>query len=71
MSTNNENNYYFVAKEADKDEIATLRFVMPAMTLLPALAMTLLLAPAMTLLLETANIDKKTQGNLEGCLDCR
>ena len=24
-----------------------------------------------TLLLKTANIDKKTKGNLEGCLDCR
>ena len=88
MSTNNKNNYYFVAKEADKDEIATLHFVMLAITLLideiatlhfvmsllsqnARNAMTLLLALAMTLLLETANIDKKTKGNLEGCLDCR
>ena len=45
------------------DEIAMLHFVM---SLLSQNARN-----AITLLLETANIDKKTKGNLDGCLDCR
>lgn len=51
------------------DEIATLHFVMSLLSQNARNAITLLLALAMTLLLKTANIDKKTKGNLDGCLD--
>ena len=43
MSTNNENNYYFVANEADMDEIATLHFVMSLLSQNARNAMTLLI----------------------------